>query len=229
MIVWHRCKRVALLTVGLGLVALLPLGQGAVETLRVPTVASAKEIHQAGNYPQHVLILRHGEKPEADDDPHLTSRGAARAAALPSLFRIPPAFSTKPAPFPTPDFIFATKESHKSDRPTETVTPLARALDSMHIHNKYKDDDFDLLVDDLFGEAKYTGKTILICWHHGKIPKMTLAILDKATNGGQVKDQVPKHWDDTVFDRLWQITFAGSGNATFANRPQRLLFKDNAE
>lgn len=82
-----------------------------------------------GNFPKQVLIIRHAEKPDAKDDPHLTSRGAARAAALPSLFVAPPTFPTKPASFPNPDFLFATKESSHSSRPVETVTPLSKALD----------------------------------------------------------------------------------------------------
>lgn len=99
----------------------------------------------------------------------------------------------------------------------------------MHIHNKYKDDDFQVMVNDIFGEGKYANKTILICWHRGKIPKLVLAILDKAKNADKVKDQVPKHWDDTIFDRVWQITFDDAGKATFVDRAQRLLFQDHAE
>jgi hypothetical protein len=91
------------------------------------------------------------------------SRGAARAAALPSLFFIPKAFRTKPAPFPTPDFIVATAESKHSNRPVETVQPLARALGDMAIHAKHADDDYQPVVDHLFGNAKHAGKTALIC------------------------------------------------------------------
>src|SRR5438552_403902 len=126
MSAWWRCPRVALLAAVLSLGGLLPIGPGAVTSAPARTATSATEerVQQAGNYPHHVLILRHAEKPNADDDPHLTSRGAARAAALPALFSIAPTFPTKPASFPTPDFIFATKESHKSNRPVETVEPL---------------------------------------------------------------------------------------------------------
>jgi hypothetical protein len=191
--------------------------------------ASAEAGGQPGKYPLHVLILRHAEKPDQDNDPHLTSRGAARAAALPSLFLIPPTFPTKPAPLPTPDFIFATQESKHSNRPVETVTPLAKALGDMPIHAKHKDEDYQAVVDEIFGKAKYAGKTTLICWHHGKIPHLTLAILEKAKNGNKLKDQVPKHWDDAIFDRVWQITLDDAGTAAFADQPQRLLFGDHAK
>ena len=33
--------------------------------------------------------------------------------------------------------------------------------------------------------------------------------------------------EDTVFDRVWQITYDDQGNATFRDRPQRLLPGDS--
>ncbi len=184
---------------------------------------------EAGKHPRQVLIIRHAEKPEDDQDLHLNSRGAARAAALPALFLIPPTFPTNPAPFTTPDFLVATRASTISNRPVETVTPLAKALGDVPIHDKHADDDFQAVVDDLFGNAKYSGKTVLICWHHGKIPKLTRAVLARATNADKVQEQLPGEWDPAVFDRVWQITFGDLGEATFADRPQQLLFKDSAE
>jgi hypothetical protein len=183
----------------------------------------------SGTYPRYLLVIRHAEKPADDSDPNLTSRGAARAAALPSLFLIPPTFPTKPAPFPTPDFLFATKKSPKSNRPVETVQPLAKALGDMPIHQKHADNKFQAVVDDIFGDAKYASKAVLICWHHGKIPDLAQAIAAKAKNGDKLKGQIPKRWDGTVFDRVWQFTFDDQGQATFADSPQQLLFGDRAK
>src|SRR5262249_4860369 len=136
---------------------------------------------------------------------------------------------TKPAPFPTPDFLFAAAESKHSNRPVETVQPLAKALGDMEIHANHADDDYRAVVDRLFSNAKYDGNTVLICWHHGKIPGLTRAVLTRAKNGRNVMEQVPKHWDQGVFDRVWQVTFDRQGRATFVNRPQNLLFKDHEE
>ena len=227
---WHRCARPAMLAAVLAVFGLLPVGPwGRGGPAAGVTSASEAGGKQTGKPPRHLLLIRHAEKPDDDHDIHLTSRGAARAAALPSLFLIPPAFPTKPAPFPTPDFLFATKASHKSNRPVETVTPLARALGDMDIHKKHADDDFPAVVDHIFGAAKYAGKTVLICWHHGKLPKLALAIVVRAKNGDKLKGVVPKHWGDAVFDRVWQITFDGQGEAAFTDRPQRLLFGDLAK
>jgi hypothetical protein len=230
MITRRKFSGLILLATILGVAGFLPSGPAAQRNTTATGIPSLKAapVAQASTYPSHVLIIRHAEKPDDKKDKHLTSRGAARAAALPSLFYIPKVFRTKPAPFPTPDFLFATAESKDSNRPVETVQPLAKALGGLEIHGKHADGDYQPLVDHLFSNAKHAGKTVLICWHHGKIRGLTRAVLAKAKNGDPVSKQV-KAWDPAVFDRVWQITFDDQGQATFVNRPQRLLFKDHEE
>src|SRR6266852_4783353 len=75
--------------------------------------------------PRHVLIIRHAEKTDDPADVHLAKRGEERARALPQLFV---ASADRPEPFPTPDFLFATRATDRSNRPVETVTPLALKL-----------------------------------------------------------------------------------------------------
>src|SRR5262245_54693052 len=98
MISWQKFTRFILLATILGMYGLLPAGPAAQRNGPAASVPSlnAAPAAQAGTYPHHVLIIRHAEKPDDKDDKHLTSRGAARAAALPSLFFIPKAFRTKP-------------------------------------------------------------------------------------------------------------------------------------
>jgi hypothetical protein len=112
-----------------------------------------------------LAVFPHGSSAiNENGDEHLNSCGAARAAALPSLFYIPKsAFQTKPAPFPTPAFIYATKASKNRNRPVETVQPLAKALGDMEIHVKHADRDCQQVVDKLLDE-NHAGKTVLICF-----------------------------------------------------------------
>ena len=164
--------------------------------------------------PSQILIIRHGEKPgdpgvdAATDGMDLSMKGGERAAALAVFI---------PASFPKPDFLFATQISAHSNRPVETITPLSVAL-KLPINSKHPDDDYPAVANHLLSEQKYAGKNVLICWHHGKIPKLAAAL-------GVPNPPTP--WPADVFDRVWQITFA-NGGATLKNLPQALLFGDAA-
>jgi hypothetical protein len=152
-----------------------------------------------------VLVIRHAEKPD-DDSVHLSPAGQKRAEALHQLFE---GTADRPAPFPKPDFIFATKRAAHSNRPVETVTPLANSL-GMDIHEDIEDDDYAQLAAKLLMKPKYTGKVVLVCWHHGKIPQLAGKL--------GVKD-APAPWDPAVFDKVWVITYKdGEAKLTVANQ-----------
>lgn len=169
--------------------------------------------------PKQVLIIRHGEKPgdpavdsEADGR-DLSTRGFERAGALAPYI---------PATFGAPDFLFATQASKHSNRPVETITPLAQAL-QLDIDAKHGDDDYPKVAADILGNAKYHGKRVLICWHHGKIPELAQAL-------GGIPPQSP--WPGAVFDRVWQIDYpqesASPQNLAVNNLAQMLLFGDSS-
>lgn len=137
-------------------------------------------------------------------------------------------FSTRlcPAPKPVParpllappDFLIASHEGGSSNRAYETIIPLASAL-KLHIDNNYSDskDDVDRLAEDLIHDPKYTGKRVLICWHHGKIANLAHKL--------GVKPK-PSEWDPMVFDRIWSINYKDA-TARLQDLPQKLLFGDS--
>lgn len=193
--------------------------------------------------PSQVLIIRHGEKvgdANKDDDAgnDLSIQGSARATALPSLFvpaqtqfscefdYVPPSFAgsyeqipTKGTPprFPTPNIIFATQRSKHSQRPVETVTPLAIAL-KLHLNDRFADKPADIkkMTHAILNNHGFIGKVVLICWHHGSIPDLAKALGVKR----------PPKWDGKIFDRVWQITFS-KGKAKMEDLPQMLLYGDS--
>jgi hypothetical protein len=174
------------------------------------------EVKKNSKYPQHILIIRHAEKTGEKDDIHLNKQGKERAVALEGLFKTS---RERPDPFPTPDFIFAATHHKDSQRPVETVTPLAGKL-KLPIVDRYdskvpaKKEGMVELRDEIFGSEKYFGKTILVAWRHKTIPNLAQTLR---------ASKVPPVWEDRVFDRVWQIDYDDSGNATFRDRPQRLL------
>jgi len=197
----------------------------------------------SSNLPACILIIRHGEKlgdasTDADGGPNLSQRGSARAMALPQLFAPASPSSAcelssgdkqtvtgtytevdvaSPNPrFPTPGFLFATQASKHSNRPVETITPVSVVL-NLDIDDKHADKDYAAVAQDILTKSKYAGLTVLICWHHGNIPKLATAL--------GVTDPPP--WPGSVFDRVWVITWPG-GSISLANEPQELLYGDSA-
>lgn len=192
--------------------------------------------------PSQVLIIRHGEKlgsadHDSDGGPNLSIRGSARAAALPSLF-VPEtpqkdcallaaagsvtgtygqvSIEGNAPRFVKPAFVFATKASHHSNRPVETVSPLIAAF-SLPLDDSHSDDDYGKVADDILTHSKYAGAIVLGCWHHGNIQPLAEAL--HVSN--------PPPWPGTVFDRVWQLVYSG-GRPSLANLPQQLLYGDSA-
>lgn len=166
-------------------------------------VFALSQQESAANRPKQILIIRHAEKNDAKADIDLNTRGYARAAALPTLF---------PARFETPDFLFASRQSKHSNRPVETITPLARAL-RLRIDNTFTDVDYKYLASCLLGKPIYAGQIVLICWHHEHIPAMARAL--------GVKD-APEQWPAKRFDQVWRIEYP-EGVPTLTELAQRLL------
>jgi hypothetical protein len=113
-----------------------------------------------------VLLIRHAEKPT--DGPDLSELGQKRAQAYVDYFQRL-TLDGRPA---RPDAIFATKESKSSNRPYETVQPLAQAL-GLTTQSDFKDDQFAEQAANLGNQV---GRTVLICWHHGMMPQLLQAL-----------------------------------------------------
>ena len=177
-----------------------------------PSPAAAKSHAQSpepariGIPPATILIIRHAEK-LTDGRLDLSSIGFKRAGLLPKLFAR--------GVLPTPDVIFAAHQSLHSNRPFETASPLA---DSLHlkIDNSIANEDYAFLAKELLG-GKYSGKVVLIVWHHGNLPALASAL------GAQ-----PPYasWPDQQFDRIWRIDYK-DGKAILNDLPQHLLDGDS--
>jgi broad specificity phosphatase PhoE len=167
--------------------------------------------------PAWIAILRHAEKPgdpatdNLADGPDLSDVGQQRAALLATA--LPDIVGA------TPDRLFAAQASAESNRPVETITPLANALGVgvAGINTKFKNKQFQELAAHLLNDPKYRGLGILICWHHGNIPNLAHAL--GATDA-------PSEWHGEVFDRVWKITYS-SGQPDFTDLPQKLLPGDS--
>ena len=180
--------------------------------------ASPQQDAPPSRTPVVVFILRHAEKPlgEGSKDPNLTTQGLHRAQAIPSLFLMMPG-ATQPARFPRPDYIFASDASKGSNRPVETITPLAQ-MARLKVNHDFADLETGPLAKELLS-GKYAGKVVVICWHHSEIPHLAQAL---GVSGA------PKKWDPDVFDQIWEVRWP-DGKAELTILPQRLLSGDSKQ
>jgi hypothetical protein len=167
---------------------------------------------QTAQPPATILLIRHAEK-LTDGRIDLSPAGFARAKVLPELFGGAGAAATHN--LPRPEFLFATHQSKKSNRPAETITPLSVAL-GLPISAEIEDDDFATLAKELLS-GKYAGKVVLVAWHHGKLPAFARAL-------GANPPYDP--WPETQFDRVWRIDYR-DGKAVLTDLPQGLMPGDS--
>lgn len=144
-----------------------------------------------GTGPARLLILRHGEKTGDKNDPYLSQPGQARAETLAAYI---PETSGKP------DFLIAAKTSRKSQRPYDTLKPLAESL-GLDIMEKFDDEEVDALVAHLGGKSKYAGKFGVISWRHSDIPALLEAL-------GAPAGSYPQDWDYDEYKLMFEVRFA---------------------
>gem|GEM_PF-850963 len=168
--------------------------------------------------PREIILIRHADKlKQYQPGPFLSDIGQARAEMFMRYYinkMEPTPTLVNPYPeqtFPIPNFIIATKASHASNREQLTIAPLVSELISRGYLKQYDlilntfshgDDGLNKLSKSLLTNAMYNNQFILICWHHGEIPKL----LDRLG----VKPHQHKLPDDE-YDTVYDIKFNSSG------------------
>lgn len=175
--------------------------------------------------PAQVLIIRHGEKPATGND--LSPQGYQRAQAYVNYFQTNPAvldygtpvaiYAMKPADPNDPDYSDNSDTEDSSNRPIETVTPLAQAL-GLELHDQYTRKQIPALVNDIMSNPDYDGRMVLICWEHK-------VINDIAAQFGVNPE--PDKWSDDVYDQVWEINFSGDQVSNFKEFSEHLMPWDN--
>jgi len=162
--------------------------------------------------PKKVIILRHAEKVQGGNQ--LNLQGYERSAALPYYFSGTPLYND-----PAPAHIFAPglEEPDSSVRPIQTCTPIANHY-NLTLNIDLKHTETDKLAQEILKNPKYNDSTVLICWSHGHIRPIVLAL------GGED----PGEWKSNIFDQVYLLTFDGSNKPKFQKILQKLMFGDRA-
>jgi len=146
--------------------------------------------------PSRIILMRHADKPEDPEDEDLSEAGMARAEHLATYI---------PQTFGKPDYIIATAHSKHSNRPTETVKPLAAAL-GMKVQHDMGDDDFQELVNEIFSNPAYHGTTVVVCWHHGKLPAIAAML-------GAPAGSYPDPWPEDAYNIILDLRYDPSSGS----------------
>ena len=205
-----RLKTILYRSICLSLLGLLSVAAGAQQPLAAPKpqVAPPQPVVRAVAPPATILIMRHAEK-LTDGRIDLSPAGFKRSSLLPRLF------SSGRADLPVPQVIFATHQSAHSNRPVETVAPLAESL-HLPINSSIANEDYTQLARELLS-GRYAGKVVLVSWHHGTLPALATAL-------GAQPPYTP--WPDQQFDRIWSIDYE-DGKATLRDLPEHLMEGDS--
>ena len=68
------------------------------------------------------------------------------------------------------------------------------------INATFADQDYRALAYEIVSQPRFTGKLVLICWHHGNIPSLMLALRAKP-------DEFPDPWDPTIFNLILRLDY----------------------
>ena len=149
--------------------------------------------------PLQVLLIRHGEKPEGKRDPHLTTAGRERATRWAEILGTCD---------PRPELLLATKPSleHPRVRPIETLQPLADRL-KLKIETPHLSDAHDALATMIRTNARFTGRSVVICWVHQSLPELAREL--GATNA-------PASWHADDYGSVWRLTYSTNGVCGFS-------------
>jgi len=111
------------------------------------------------------------------------------------------------------------------------VQPLASALDlsPAKFNQSYANESFETLADDLLKKPKYAEKVIVICWHHGNIPALGVALGASWAQLAAAPELIARpspgidrlRWNPDVFDRFWVLDLLAGEVVKFQSVPQQ--------
>jgi hypothetical protein len=162
----------------------------------------------------NILLIRHAEKPADLQDQTLTVAGQGRAHAYVAYFQH---YATGNGIIKL-DHLFAAANSTGSDRSTLTLAPLSAVL-GLPVDVRFEDHGYPRLADEIRTNGKYDHSNILICWHHGQLLNLAIAL-------GAPAQSLPALWPDDVFGWLLQLSFDAAGTCSARAINQELMYGD---
>lgn len=161
--------------------------------------------------PKNIIIIRHAEKVPGKD--YLDLKGFERASSLGHYFSGTSLYNNPPI-----SHIFAAAPKQNSIRPVQTCTPIAHHY-NLPLHTDFKNNEPEKIARELLTNAKYDYSTVLICWSHGHIRPIVLAL----------GAEDPGFWDKDIYDQVYLITFETDKNPKLQKILQKLMLGDRTK
>lgn len=177
------------------------------------TVTPAAQPGSPGLKNTTLLIIRHAEKPANGKE--LNALGVQRAQAYPAFFA---QLQLDHQPLHL-DGLYAAADSNGSHRSRLTLEPLGHEL-HLPVKQPFKNKDAPLFAQEL--RARPHGQHLLICWHHGEIPRLLAAL-------GANPSLVLPHgqWPDEVFGWVVALRYDAEGRLQDTRLIHENLLPDN--
>lgn len=154
--------------------------------------------------PSQIIIIRHGDKLlQANTGPTLSAKGQIRAINFAFYYL---------QKFGMPDYVFASNPTKDttSIRELQTVAPLVNIMQqrdpensSIGILHPYSSKDYTALATYILDSDQFDGKKIVVCWSHGKIPKLAEKL--------GVNQKLSK-WPADDFDSVYVLRYNNKGD-----------------
>jgi len=169
--------------------------------------APAQAADGPGYHDTTILIVRHAEKPATKaEGPGLTPAGEVRTKNYAGYFTH---FTLDGTPLHI-DTLVATADTHGSMRPRLTVTPFSQTS-GLPIQQPFADDDVKPLAEWLGKGAPH--RTILIAWHHGRIPALLTAL------GADAQALIgAEKWPPDTYDWVIALRYDADGKLVSSQR-----------
>ncbi|MGA2650870.1 MAG: hypothetical protein ABSF28_10115 [Terracidiphilus sp.] len=175
--------------------------------------------------PTKIMIIRHAEKPpkkglpldvQANGEPgngkSLIVPGWQRAGALNAFFAPYKSAPTNPH-IATPDYIYAASPTNETQRPWETVTPLAAWLNYAQGTSKFNATyTIGGQESEMVASVLALPGVVLICWEHDNIMPNIMSAINKQVSISNYAS-IPNPFPD-VFYLAWVLDLNPNPNQT---------------